>query len=56
MMISFKNYALYYINDDRFLSFAGAIGLLLNGFMRLIWPLIIEKCSFKCANIIIGVV
>ena len=55
MIISFKNYGLLYINDDNLLSYAGAFALLGNGLLRLVWPLVINYFTFKCANIALAV-
>jgi len=55
MLISFKNYGLLYINDDNMLSLAGALALLGNGLLRLVWPLVINTCSYKYANIFLAV-
>ena len=51
MIISYKNYGMWTINDDNFLMASGAIGLLLNGIFRWVWPNLMDAFSFKCVNI-----
>lgn len=50
MMISYKSYGMWEIHDDNFLASAGAFGLLSNGILRLIWPSLMEKYTFKYVN------
>lgn len=53
MIISYKSIGMWQINDDEFLTSAGACGLFFNGVFRSIWPNLLERFSFKCINICI---
>lgn len=44
---NYKEYGLYYINDDHYLSILGSIGSVGNGVFRMIWGVMMDKFTFK---------
>jgi hypothetical protein len=50
VMTSYKSFASLYIEDDHFLSYAGAAGAILNGVARLLFPVLLDYFSFITVN------
>lgn len=52
VIITYKNYGMWTISADLFLMSAGALGLLLNGLMRFIWPNLLRSTgSFRLVDL-----
>jgi hypothetical protein len=50
VMISYKSFGSLYIEDDHFLSYAGATGAILHGVARLCFPLVLDYFNFLTVN------
>ena len=44
---NYKEYGLYFINDDRYLSILGSIGSVGNGVFRMFWGVVMDLMPFK---------
>lgn len=44
---AFKNFGLTKFEDDHFISAAGALGDLLNGFFRILWSVLVDVSNFR---------
>jgi MFS family permease len=44
---NYKEYGLYYINDDHYLSILGSIGSVGNGVFRMFWGIVLDVLPFK---------
>jgi MFS family permease len=50
VMVSYKSFGSLYINDDHFLSYAGATGAVMNGVARLCYPVLLDYFSYIAVN------
>jgi MFS family permease len=50
VMVSYKSFGSLYIDDDHFLSYAGATGAVMNGVARLCFPVLLDYFSFLAVN------
>jgi len=50
---NYKEYGLYYISDDHYLSILGSIGSVGNGVFRMFWGIMMDILTFRQIKLIV---